>query len=153
MLDDFTKWCLNESDSSRYSVGVNYRTKKQDVLEAYAKIALGYVSAAMKNSGYHTKHVYNESPLRLIVSTRNWDDGEWVGVLSWNETNGCFVISSGYWNKSRSTVSIQTSTRCKDDNSAELTKELFNLMESLKNKPSKVREKLNPVTLKRGPKS
>jgi hypothetical protein len=66
-------------ETSRYSIEVNYRTKKDEALEGFAKIALGYVSAALKNHNYHTKHVFSEKPLRLMVSTRNWDDGEWVG--------------------------------------------------------------------------
>ena len=45
-------------ETSRYAVEVNYRTTSKEALEGYAKICLGYVSAALKNHGYHTKHVF-----------------------------------------------------------------------------------------------
>jgi hypothetical protein len=49
-------------------------------------------------------------------------------------------------------VSIQRSERCKNDTPAEMTKELLNMMHSLKGKKDRHQEKLNPVLLKRGPK-
>ena len=68
---------LNEgSQNSRYSVEVNFDTTKDDCLLSYAKIMLGYISAAMKKMNYHVKLVFSEKPLRLIVASRNWDDGE-----------------------------------------------------------------------------
>lgn len=153
----FHEWAeqrqMNES-SSRYSVEVNYRTKTREVLEGFAKIALGYVSAAMKKKGYHVKQVFDESPMRMIVSSRNWDDGEWVGMVSYSskDDSGCFVVSNGFYNRDRKTVSIQRSERCKNDTPAEMTKELLNMMHSLKGKKDRHQEKLNPVLLKRGPK-
>ncbi len=156
-MKTFEEWIfiqLNESASAtRYSVEVNYRTKADEAIEAFAKIALGYVSATMKGHDYHVKHVFNEKPLRILVSSRNWDDGEWVGIASWNPEHKCFVISKGFYNKDRKTVSIQQSKKCQGDNAAELAKELINYMHSLKNQPDRHQEKLKKVPLKRGPKS
>lgn len=139
-------------ETSRYGIEVNYRTKKDEVLEGFAKITLGYVSAALKNNGYHTKHVFTEKPLRLLVSTRNWDDGEWAGVVTWNSEHECFVISKGFYNRERKTVSIQNNKKCDADNAAEIAKELNNMMHHLKDQPDRHQEKLKPVPLKRGPK-
>lgn len=139
-------------ETSRYSVEVNYRTKTDEALEGFAKICLGYVSAALKNHGYHTKHVFNEKPVRLLVSSRNWDDGEWTGVITWNPSHNCFVISKGFYNKDRRTVSIQSSQKCSGDSAADLTKELHNMMHHLKDQPDKHMPKMKPVPLKRGPK-
>jgi hypothetical protein len=140
-------------ETSRYSIEVNYRTKKDEALEGFAKVALGYVSAALKNHNYHTKHVFSEKPLRLLVSTRNWDDGEWVGCVTWNHDHSCFVISKGFYNKDKKSITIQKSERCKGDNAAEVSRELVNLMHRLKDEPDRHMEKLKPVPLKRGPKS
>lgn len=140
-------------ETSRYSVEVNYRTTSKEALEGFAKIALGYVSAALKNHGYHTKHVFTEKPLRLLVSSRNWDDGEWTGVVSWNHEHNCFVVSKGFYNRERKTISMQHSKKCEGDSASEIAKELHNLMHHLKNQPDRHQEKLKPVPLKRGPKS
>lgn len=140
-------------ETSRYAVEVNYRTTRQEALEGFAKICLGYVSAALKNHGYHTKHVFTEKPLRLLVSSRNWDDGEWAGVVTWNSDHNCFVVSKGFYNKDRRSVSIQHSKKCDGDSAADVTKELHNLMYNLKGQPDRHIEKLKPVPLKRGPKS
>lgn len=139
-------------ETSRYSVEVNFRTTAKEASEGFAKIALGYVSAALKNHGFHTKHVFTEKPLRLLVSSRNWDDGEWCGVVTWNHEHDCFVISKGFYNRERRTVSIQTSQRCTGDSAAEVAKELHNLMHKVKSEPDRHMEKLKPVPLKRGPK-
>jgi len=141
--------------ATRYSVEVNYRSKIKEVAEAFAKIALGYVSAAMKSHDYHVKHVYEEKPLRILVSSRNWDDGEWVGVVTFNSDHdgGCFVISKGYYNKDRRTVSVQSNSKCKGDSAAEIAKELHNMMHALKGHAGRHQEKLKPIPLKRGPKS
>jgi hypothetical protein len=141
--------------ATRYSIEVNYRSKIKEVAESFAKIALGYVSAAMKGHDYHVKHVYDETPIRILVSSRNWDDGEWVGVVTFNSDHegGCFVISKGYYNKNRRTVSVQSNSKCKGDSAADIAKELHNMMHSLKGKPGRHQDKLKPVPLKRGPKS
>ena len=141
------------AETTRYSIEVNYRTKPKEVLESYAKISLGYVSAALKHRGYHTKHVYSEKPLRLLVSARNWDDGSWVGCVTWNHEHDCFVISSGYFNKMKNSVSVQKSQKCKGEDAAEVSRELVNLMHDLKDKKDKQMPKLKPVPLKRGPKA
>jgi len=139
-------------ETSRYAIEVNYRTNAKEALEGFAKICLGYVSAALKNHGYHTKHVFTEKPLRLLVSSRNWDDGEWAGVVTWNSDHSCFVISKGFYNKDRRSVSIQSSNKCNGDSAAEIAKELHNQMHNLKDKPDRHIQKMKPVPLKRGPK-
>jgi len=141
------------AETSRYAVEVNYRTTSKEALEGYAKICLGYVSAALKNHGYHTKHVFTEKPLRLLVSSRNWDDGEWTGVVTWNSDHNCFVVSKGFYNKDRRTVSIQSSQKCDGDSAADVTKTLHNTMHNLKGQPDRHVAKMKPVPLKRGPKS
>ena len=152
-------WCekhiLNENTSSRYSVEVNFRTKIKEMLDGFAKICLGYVSAALKQNGYHIKHVFEESPLRILVSSRNWDDGEWVGIVYFHPDHdgGCFMISKGFYNREARTVSMQSRHKCKGTSAAEITAEMRNIMHELKNTPDKHREKLKGVNLKRGPKS
>lgn len=144
---------LNESsESSRYSIEVNYRTKTDDVLNGFAKITLGYISAALKKHGFHTKHVFEHKPFRLLVTVRNWDDGTWVGAVTWNDANKCFVISKGHYNKMRKSMSIDSSHKCDGSSAADIAKQLHNVMHDLKNKPDKHQEKLKPVPLKRGPK-
>jgi hypothetical protein len=144
---------INEGNT-RYSVEVNYRTKTREVLEGFAKIALGYVSAGLKKRGYHVRQIFDESPIRIMVSSRNWDDGEWVGMVSYSskDDGGCFIISNGFYNKERKTISIQRSERCKNDTPAEIAKELVNMMHGLKGEKDRHTEKLNSVKLKRGPK-
>ena len=67
-LMKFREWMENRLDeSTRYSVEVNYRTKTDEVLEGFAKIALGYVSAALKKQGYHVRQIFDEKPMRIIV--------------------------------------------------------------------------------------
>jgi len=145
-----TDWLENTS-ATRYSVQVNYRSSVDEVLEAFAKIALGYVSAALKQSGYHVKHVYEEKPIRILISTRNWDDGEWNAVVSFNPEHKCFIISKGFYNKGRKTVSLQSSKQCDGDSAADIAKELRNIMHTLKKTPDNYIEKLKAVPLKRGP--
>lgn len=139
------------SQVSRYSIQVDYRTDKKDVLQAFAKLVLGYVSAGLKKMGMHTKHVFDDTPIRLLVSSRNWDDGEWVGLVSWSEKDHCFLISKGYYNKDRKTVSVQSTKKCAD-NASEISKEMHNMMHHLKDQPDRHVEKLKPAHLKRGPK-
>lgn len=152
----FSNWMeLNESytsDSSRYSIEVNYRTKSKEVLEAFAKICLGFVSAAMKNAGYHVKHVYDTNPIRIMISSRHWDDGEWVGMVSWNPHHQCFFISKGFYNKARKTVSVQNTEKCDGENASEIVSKMKNIMHELKYKKDRNMPKLKKVPLKRGPK-
>ncbi len=158
-MQNFDNWLKNRellmessSDSSRYSVEVNYRSKTKEVLDAFAKICLGYVSAAMKNADYHIKQIYDHDPLRVLVSNRNWDDGEWVSIVSWNPHHRCFFISKGFYNKVRKTVSVQSTDKCEGDNAAEIVRKLKNIMHNLKDKPDRHMPKLKKVPLKRGPK-
>src|SRR5581483_2826153 len=99
------------ADTTRYSVEVNFRTKSDEVLDGYGKIALGYVSAGLKQHDFHVKHVYTDKPLRILVSSRAFDDGEWVVVVTWNHEHRCFIVSKGFYNKDRNTVSIQSSEK------------------------------------------
>lgn len=140
-------------ETSRYSIQVNYRTTMDETLEGYAKLVLGFVSAALKNHGYHTKNIFTEKPLRLLVTTRNWDDASWVGLISWNSDHKCFIISKGFYNKERKTVSVQNSKKTNNASAAEIAKELNNMMHYLKSQPDKGTEKLNSIPLKRGPKN
>lgn len=151
--DWLSKRQLNEG-TTRYSVEVNYRTKTQEVLDGFAKIALGYVSAGLKKQGYHVKQIFDEKPIRIIVASRNWDDGEWVGMISYSskQDSGCFIISNGFYNKDKKIVSVQRSEKCKSDSPSEMVKDMINMMHGLRNKPDMHKEKLNPVNLKRGPK-
>jgi hypothetical protein len=139
-------------NGARYSIDTNFRTTVDEALESYAKISLGYVSAAMKKSGYHIKQIYNEKPIRLMVSSRNWDDGEWVAMASWNPHHKCFFISKGFYNKDRKSINIQSSEKCKEESASEIYKKLKNILHSLRNKPDRHQPKLKSVPLKRGPK-
>ena len=56
---------LEAADYQHYSVEVNYRTTKVELLDRYAKLVLGYVSAALKKNGYHVKHVFGDKPMRI----------------------------------------------------------------------------------------
>lgn len=144
---------LNEAvSSSRYSVEVNYRSSMDEVIEGFAKLTLGYVSAAMKNCGYHTKIVFTSKPLRCLISTRNWDDGEWVGLVTFNDNDNCFIIAKGSYNKDRKTISIHSSKKCTAKSAAEIVRELRNYMEHLKKETPRGSDTLQPAQLKRGPK-
>jgi hypothetical protein len=141
------------SAAGRYSIEVNYRTSTEEVLDNFAKICLGYVSAAMKNLGFHCRQVYEQRPFRVLVSTRNWDDGEWIGVVSWHAAKHCFVLSKGFYNKDRKTVSIQSSQHTKSQEASEIVKELRNLLHEIKEQPDRHMDKMKPVPMKRGPKN
>jgi hypothetical protein len=156
MNTSFKEWYdiqLMCEDVSRYSIEVNYRTSKKEVLSAWAKLVLGFVSAALQREGYHVKHIYSEKPMRILVSTNNWDDGAWTAILMFNQEQECFVISSGFWNKDRRTVSIQKDTgRCSEDTAAALVGKLMNFMHDLKGRDPRVLNQLKPAPMKRGPK-
>lgn len=141
------------SGAGRYSVEVNYRTSVDEVLDGFAKVCLGFVSAAMKNLGFHVKHVYEERPFRILVSTRNWDDGEWVGVVSWHSAKHCFVIARGFFNRDRKTVSVQSSHVCHGSDASEVVRELRGVVHGFKGLGDRHQDKMKPVPLKRGPKS
>jgi hypothetical protein len=156
-MKTFNEWTFNcllneETHTTRYSVEINFRSDLKEVMEGFAKIALGFISAALKSQDYHVKQVFNEKPLRILCCRRNWDDGEWVGVVSWNPEHKCFVISKGFYNKDRNTVSIQKSEKSDGKSAAVVAREVINYMHGLKNKPDRHQPKLKRVPLKRGPK-
>jgi hypothetical protein len=144
---------LTEADSSHYSIEVNFRTTKKEMLAAYAKLVLGYVSAAVKRNGYHVKHVYSEVPVRILVATRNWDDGEWVASVIYNPEHNCFVMTAGHWNKDRRTISVSSdeTKKIEADDAAGITTKLINYMHDLKKKESR-KQPLKTAPHKRGPK-
>jgi hypothetical protein len=156
-MSTFSDWLDNaelSEGTTRYSVEVNFRTKLPEVLDGYAKIALGFVSAALKQADFHVKQVFDDGLIRILVSTRNWDDGEWVVVLSWNPHHKAFVMTPGHYNTLNKSVSFKkhASTLLKSDNPSELTKLVKDAMDKLKNVPDRHVEKLKKVPLKRGPK-
>lgn len=142
---------IHTEAASRYSVEANYRTKTGEVLESFAKITLGYVSAAIKQNGYHVKHVYEQKPLRIIIGTRAFDDGEWAVVVSFNPDHH-FVVSKGFYNADRKTVSVQSSHKCKGDSAAEITGEVRNMLHGLKGEKDRRQLNLKAVPQRRGPK-
>lgn len=148
-----SNYLINEG-VGRYSIEVNFRTKMKEVLNGYAKIALGYVSAALKQSGYHIKHVYDEEPVRILVSASNWVDGTWVGIVLFNPEHdgGSFIICKGFYNKDVKTISMQNREKCKGDSAAEITTELKKMMDELKHVPDRHLQKLKAPKQKRGPK-
>lgn len=141
-----------EVSTSRYSIEVNYRSKSSEVLDAFAKLALGYMSAALKKKDFHVKHVFSEKPLRILVSTRNWDDGEWIGVVAYNPQLNCFVIGKGFYNRDRRSVSVHHVKKCSGQSAADVASELVNFMNDLKKLKPRDNMKLKPAPLKRGPK-
>ena len=140
-------------NSSRYSVEVNYRTTQKEMKEGFAKLVLTYISAALKNKGYHVKKVLDTEPMRIIASVRNWTDGEWVYVVSYNPKMDCFVLSKGFYNKDRDTVTIQEpSKKCDGESAAEIFKTLYEKMRDLKDEEPHHIGGLKGVKGKTGPK-
>lgn len=154
-METFVGWLKNslitESDT-RYSVEVNFRTRTEEVLKSAAKITLGYVSAALKKSDFHIKQRFEEEPYRILISSRNWDDGEWVSSVEWNQEHKCYIISKGFYNRERKTVSIQSHKKCEAESASEIATIVKNQMHELKNVPDRHIQKLKKVPLKRGPK-
>ena len=140
--------------ATRYSVEVNYRTTIDQALHSFSKICLGYISAAMKQNGYHVKQVYEEHPLRIMISTRNFDDGEWILIISWNPKHegGSFIISKGFYNKDRGTISIQSNIKADGDSAADIVNQVKNIMHQFKNLKDRHVEDLKPVPFRSGPK-
>jgi len=140
-MSNFNEWLDNKeplvpldeaSGSARYSIEVNYRTSMEEAIDAFAKLSLGYVSAALKNCGFHVKNIYDKKPYRVVISTRNWDDGEWVGIVLFDQKENCFILAKGHYNKDRKTVSLQDSHKSTCKSAAEIAKEMRNYMEKLK---------------------
>jgi len=46
---------MEGADATRYSIEVNYRSKIKEVLNSFAKICLGYVSANLKQNNFTYK--------------------------------------------------------------------------------------------------
>jgi len=145
---------INEKvEASRYAVEVDFRTTLDEASYGYAKIALGYVSSCLKKMGYHVKLVFTEKPLRVIVSSRNWDDGEWVGVISYNSQHNIFVLSKGTYNKSDKSVSLHKSHALdKPFSGKSMSEKMKSLMDDLKREKPIKKFEIN-VNLKRGPKT
>ena len=144
-------YSLNES-ANRYSVEVNYRTTVTEVREGFAKLVLGYVSAAMKERNYYVKKYFAEHPFRIIVSAQNWVDGNWCLVVSYYPAEDCFVVSKGFYNKDRDTVTVQSTEKCAGHSAAEVFRSVYNTMHKIKDeKPHHVGD-LKGVKGKTGPK-
>lgn len=154
-MHNFVEWLINESTgSSRYSVEVNYRTQIDEVLKNFAQICLGYASAGLKKEDFHVKQVFDDSLPRIMVSQRNWDDGTWTVVVSWNPHHKCFFVSKGFYRKETKHVSKQgESVKCPAGNASEVVKLVKNLMHKLKDEKDDHIQKLKKVPLKRGPKA
>jgi len=153
-MDNFIEWLINEDSGTRYNVEVNYRTQIDEVLTHYARICLGYASAGLKKADYHVKQVFDDNLPRIMISTRNWDDGTWTIICSWNSHHKCFFLTKGFYRKDTKAISRQgDSTRCPATNAAEIVKAVQNAMHSVKNKPDHHIAKFKSVPLKRGPKA
>lgn len=160
--DEFIKICcdyvqdknINESiDATRYSVEVNYRTNKKQAALGFAKIALGYVSSALKSLQYHCKTIFDDSPYRVLISSRNWDDGEWVVMISYNEKFDFFVLSKGYYNKMKKTITTVAHEKMQGEESAAvMAKAAKDAVDELRYKKPKDNSLNNFIYLKRGPK-
>lgn len=150
---DYDKIMTEAHQTSRYSIEVNYRTNIEEVMNECARLQISYISAGMKAVGYHTKLMLTDKPFRVMISTRNWDDGEWVGICCFNHSDSCYVLAQGHYNKDRKTVSIQKSSKCMEKSAAEVVKKMRNLMEQLKKESPRDSNSLKPVNLKRGPKA
>lgn len=156
MVPSFMGWLssqenLQEADT-RYSVEVNFRTRIEEVLANAAKITLGYASAALKKAEFHVKQVFEEEPYRIMVSSRNWDDGEWVVMVHWYPPENCYVLSKGFYAKENKSVRVQNKSKIDAKNAAEITSAVKNALHNLKGVPDRHVEKLKKVPLKRGPK-
>jgi hypothetical protein len=145
---------LNEKvEASRYAVEVDFTTTLDQASHGFAKIALGYVSSCLKKLGYHCRLVFTEKPLRVIVSSRNWDDGEWIGMITYNETLGMFILSKGFYNKLDKTVDIQSKKQIDKPYSGQhMAEKLKSMMIDLKKEKPRMPQQVT-INLKRGPKT
>ena len=109
-------------------------------------------SLTRKPSGIRSSRT-TESPLRIIVSSRNWDDNEWVGMISYNNNLGFFILSKGYYNRIKKTVTVMHSEKIIGPESASnMAEKLKKEMDTLKDAPDRKRAEIK-IDLKRGPKS
>lgn len=142
---------LSETSTNRYSVEVNYRSTLPQVVDGFVQLVLGYISAAMKQANYHVKTILKEEPYRIIISARNFQDGEWVTLVAFNKEHNCFTISKGFFNRSRDTVTVQQTDRCDGQSAAEIYRALMNRMSTIQHeKPHHVGD-LKPVKKQTGP--
>jgi len=142
---------LNET-ANRYSVEVNFRTTMKEVTDGFAKMLLGYVSAALKQRGFHVKKMFESEPYRIIISSKHWIDGEYVLVISYNPKLQCFILSKGFYNKDRDTVTIQTNEKCAGHSASEIYRTVFNRMSGIKDEPIHHAGDLKGAKMKTGPK-
>jgi hypothetical protein len=155
MTGDFANWMgerLLTEAGSRYSIEVNFRTHWGEAKDHFVKLALGYVMAYLKQNGYHVKHVYTVKPYRILVSTKQWEDGEWVGIVSFNEKADKFVFTEGVYYKVRGTCSEVKSHWLEGKSAADIGRDVLGRMAELKKRDPRGGPKLNPGSLKRGPK-
>lgn len=151
---NFMEWLINESSGTRYSVEINYRTSIDETLKHFAKICLGYASAGLKKDDFHVKQVFDDDMPRILVSARNWDDGTWTVVVSWNPHQKSFYISKGFYRKDMKIVIKQgESVKTDASNGGEVVTKVKNLLHSLRDKPDRHVVKMRGIPLKRGPKS
>ena len=124
--------------TNRYSVEVNFRTTMKEVTNGFAQMLLGYVSAAVKQRGYHVKKVFDAEPYRIIISSNKWIDGEWVLVVSFHPNMKCFMMSKGFYNKDRDTVTVPdgNTEKCAGHSAADIYKSVFNRMSKIKDEPT-----------------
>lgn len=127
---------LSENKVSRYSVEVNYRTNLKEVVDGFARLSLTFISAALKNSQYHIKIVLTEKPYRIIISERNFQDGEYACVVQFSETLNCFTISTGFFNRIKKTVNIQNTIKAKGMSASEVSTEVLEIMHKLEKEPA-----------------
>lgn len=148
----FNEWMILAEQTTRYSIDMNYRTSIPEIIDGYAKLLLGYLSAALKSQNYHIKLVLDAKPMRITISTRNWDDGERAAVISFHEPSKKFIFSKGFYNKTSRTVALDQSHKTLQGTSAaELMKEIIPLIhQTEKEEPQP--PKLNPIRHKTGPK-
>lgn len=147
---DMSFYELNEA-TNRYSIEVNFRTTADEVRDGFAKMLLGYVSAAIKERGFHVKKIMDEKPYRIIISNNNWIDGEWVILISFNNKENCFVLSKGFYNRDRDTVTVQSNEKCAGHSAAEIFRTIFNKMHSIKDEEPHHLGGLKGVKGKTGP--
>lgn len=141
---NFNKWLLNDEidylggliqedvKSSRYSIEINYRSKQQEVLGAFAKLLLGYISASLKKKDFHIKHVFTEEPYRILVSHRGWEDGEWISGIAYNSNLNTFILAKGFYNTEKRAIIVQEKKKAQGTSASEIAEELLDFLESTK---------------------
>lgn len=154
LFDAAERGLLLERTGVRYAVDVNYRTNMSEVMDHYAQLCLGYLKKALNSHGYSVKQVYSVKPYRLIVSTRQWQDREWVGVVNFDEETSSFVWHAAVYDKGRKSAKIPDghSKKLNGRSASALFDELNPLLRELKDRPLRYGEPLKPAPRKRGPK-